>query len=193
MGFCKAIIWWIEDKQWSVRCNFNLWLHGPYGLAKVIEKIPFRFLIKYLRRYGAEIGENCRFERGINLHRALGGKPFENLVIGNNVYLGHKTLIDLSGEVIIKDKVIVASGCQIWTHSSFYEKGNIEGPQYGEHFGNVIIEQGAIIYSGVIISPGLNIGKFAAVGANSLVNKDVEANTFVGGVPAKFIKSNLLI
>lgn len=110
----KNLFWFFESILWSIRCSYNFWLHGPYGLAKVIERIPFRYLVKFLRKYGATIGNDCRFERGLNLHRALGKKPFENLIIGNGVYLGHSTLIDLTEKVEIKDKVIIASRCQIW-------------------------------------------------------------------------------
>jgi len=180
----KPFFWGIEDFFWSIKCSYNYWLHGPYGLAKVIEKIPFRFLIKYLRKYGASIGTNCRFERGLNIHRPLGEKPFENLFIGNDVYLGHKILIDLSRKVIIKDKVIIASGCQLWTHASFYKNNTIDDPNYGEKYGNLVINMGAIIYSNVVITHGICIGKFAQVGACSLINKNVNENCFVGGVPA---------
>jgi acetyltransferase-like isoleucine patch superfamily enzyme len=177
----KNIFWFFENNIWSIRCSYNLWLHGPYGLAKVIERIPFRYLVKFLRKYGATVGNDCRFERGLNLHRALGKKPFENLIIGNGVYLGHNTLIDLTEKVEIKDKVIVASRCQIWTHSSFYEN-NLT---YKENKGPVLIKQQAIVYSNAVISAGMTIGEFAKVGACALVNRSVPDNTFVKGVPAK--------
>jgi acetyltransferase-like isoleucine patch superfamily enzyme len=185
----KIFFFGIEDFGWNIRCKYGFWLHGPYGLAKVIEKIPFKFLIKYLRKYGATIGDDCRFERGINIHRPFGRRPFENLIIGNAVYLGHNTLIDLSGKVVINDKVIIASYCQIWTHTSNYLKRETTNPQYDENTGEVNIGEGAIIYSGVVIIQGLKIGSFASIGANSFINKDVEANILVGGVPAKFIKT----
>jgi acetyltransferase-like isoleucine patch superfamily enzyme len=181
----KHLFWFLEDFLWNIRCHYNFWLHGPYGLAKVIEKMPFRFVIKYLRKYGASIGENCRFERGLNIHRPLGKKPFENLVIGNGVYLGHNTLIDLSRRVTLSDKVIIASRCQLWTHASYYEKKDVEFPEYGEHFGEIKIKDCAIIYSNVVIAHGVTIGSFARVGANSLVNRAVDDLSFVGGVPAK--------
>ena len=185
----KSVFWKIEDWAWSSRCSYNLWLHGPYGLAKVVEKMPFRFLIKYLRKHGASIGENCRFERGLNLHRPLGKKPFENLVIGNEVYLGHNTLIDLSRKVEIRDKAIFASRCQIWTHASYYGQSAPEQFEYGENYGQVIVEEGAIIYSNVVIGHGTRIGRHARVGACSLVIKDVPPGQFAGGVPAKNLKT----
>lgn len=184
----KRLFWKIEDLIWNVKCCYNFWLHGPYGLAKVIEKIPFRYIVKYLRKYGATIGENCRFERGINIHRPLGIKPFENLFIGDNVYLGHNTLIDLSRKVTIEDNVIFASYCQIWTHASYYECPDLKNLKYGEKYGEVLVKNGAIIYSGVIITHGTTIESFSRIGANSLVNKSVPNRQFWGGVPAKLIK-----
>lgn len=38
------------------------------------------------------------------------------------------------------------------------------------------------------ITPGVTIGKNAVVAAGSVVTKNVEDNTVVGGVPAKVIK-----
>ena len=183
----KTIILFAEDLGWAIRCKYNLWLHGPYGLAKVVEKIPFRFLVKYLRRYGATIGDNCRFERGINLHRPFGRLPFENLHIGNNVYLGHNTLIDLTCKVTIGDDAIIASGCQIWTHSSDYTGEGTER-KYVERSGEISVGIAAIIYSGVIISSGVKIGANARIGAHSLVNKDIPESVFAGGVPVAEIK-----
>lgn len=51
----------------------------------------------------------------------------------------------------------------------------------------LICEQ-AIVYSGTIIWPGFKIGIQAKIGANSLVNKDVDDYSFFAGVPAKMLK-----
>ena len=184
----KEIFWFFEDIKWNIKCRYNFWLHGPYGLAMTVEKMPFRFIIKYLRKYGATIGGNCRIERGINIHRPLDKRPFENLVIGNDVYLGHNTLIDLTGKVEIRDRVIIASRCQMWTHSSYYERKVDDKVQYDEYYGSITIEEGAIIYSNTVVSYGIKIGSYSRVGACSLVNKDVKPFSFVGGVPARFVK-----
>ena len=184
----KNLFWFIEDFFWGVRCSYNLWLHGPYGLSKVVEKIPFRFLVKYLRKYGATIGNNCRFERGLNLHRPMGKKPFENLFIGDDVYLGHNTLIDLSRKVEIKDKVIMASRCQIWTHASHFEGNDKKSYVYSENYGNVLIDEGAMIYSNVVIVHNVIIGRYSKIGASSLINKTIPSHEFWAGVPVKRIR-----
>ncbi|MBN1304191.1 MAG: 2,3,4,5-tetrahydropyridine-2,6-dicarboxylate N-acetyltransferase, partial [Anaerolineales bacterium] len=46
----------------------------------------------------------------------------------------------------------------------------------------------AWIGTGSVILPGITIGEGAVVGANSVVTKNVEPYTVVGGVPAHFIK-----
>jgi acetyltransferase-like isoleucine patch superfamily enzyme len=177
----------IEDYSWNISCRYNFWLFGPYGLSGVIERMPSRFTVKYLKKYGATVGEDCRVEKGINLHRATTKLPFINLTIGNNVYIGHKTKIDLSRKVIIHENVIIGSRCMFWTHASDYKYDNPEKPIYYEKYGEIEIFKNALIYSGVIFSYGVKIGKNAKVGAGSMVYRSIEENAFYSGVPARLI------
>lgn len=189
----KTLFYIIEDLIWNLKCIYKLWLHGPYGLSKTIEKMPFRFIIKYLRKYGATIGENCRFETGLMIHRPFGKKPFEKLFIGNNVYLGHNFLIDLSNKITIKDNVIIASNCQFWTHASYYlQTSKHIKPEYKEKCAEITVDEYSVIYSNVVIMHGVNIGKYATIGASSFVNRNVLENSFVAGVPARVIYDNSL-
>ncbi|MHB9027938.1 MAG: acyltransferase, partial [Candidatus Latescibacterota bacterium] len=52
----------------------------------------------------------------------------------------------------------------------------------------VIIRKGAGIKAGALIVHGMSVGENAVVAGNAVVNRDVRANTFVGGVPIKTIK-----
>lgn len=62
-------------------------------------------------------------------------------------------------------------------------KSNEINPPKGIKIGNDVW-----IGMGTIILPGVNIGDGATVAAGSVVTKDVEPYTVVGGVPAKLIK-----
>lgn len=52
-----------------------------------------------------------------------------------------------------------------------------------------IIHSDVWIGDGVIIMPGITIGKGAIIGSNAVVTKDVEPYTIVGGIPAKKIRN----
>lgn len=52
----------------------------------------------------------------------------------------------------------------------------------------VTIEDGAWIGAGVIILPGVRIGKNAVIGAGSVVTKDIPANVVAVGNPCKVLR-----
>jgi acetyltransferase-like isoleucine patch superfamily enzyme len=54
---------------------------------------------------------------------------------------------------------------------------------------SVVIGKNVWIGAGARILPGVHIGDNAVVGAGAVVTKNVEANTVVAGIPAKFIKN----
>jgi acetyltransferase-like isoleucine patch superfamily enzyme len=53
----------------------------------------------------------------------------------------------------------------------------------------IVIKRNAWIGAAATILPGVTIGENAIVAAGAVVSRDVPANTAVGGVPAKFIKT----
>ncbi len=55
--------------------------------------------------------------------------------------------------------------------------------------GPIHIRKNAWIGAGATILPGVTIGENAVVAAGAVVSKDVPANSIVGGVPAKIIKT----
>lgn len=182
----RQVFLFFEDISWNCSCRYNFMLYGPYGLSGVIERMPAYFLIKYLRKYGAAIGKGCLIEKGLNLHRPGEEKPFQNLVVGANVYIGHKTKIDLSRKVIIHDHVIIGSQCMLWTHASDYSNEN-SIPVYKEYYGEIEIFEYSLIFSGVIISYGVTVGSNIKIGAGSMVNRSLENKGFYGGVPVRLI------
>jgi len=54
----------------------------------------------------------------------------------------------------------------------------------------VDIGDSVFIGAGAIILPGVTIGNHAIIAAGAVVNKDVPANSTVGGVPAKVLHSH---
>lgn len=188
----KSIFFFFEDLAWNIRCRYHFWLHGPYGLSRVVEKIPFRFLVKYLCKYGATIGVGCIIDSGFKIHRPDKILPFKNLIIGNNVYIGHNILLDLTEKILFEDDSAMGANCQIWTHVGDYSEKLRDKNDYKELVAPVIIKRGAVCYSGVLINPGVEIGEQSRVLALSMVSKIIPSKEVWYGVPAKFYKKRVL-
>lgn len=184
----RKIFFFIEDIIWNIKCQYNLWLHGPYGLCRVVEKMPFRFLIRYLRKYGATIGDNCIVDSGFKIHRPGKKPPFKNLIIGSNVYIGHNVLLDLTDKIIIEDDSALSAGCQIWTHTGYYDKKLRDNKDYYEKTAPVIIKRSSVCYAKVVVNCGITIGERARIYALSVVNNSVPDNQIWAGIPAKYNK-----
>ncbi len=117
----------------------------------------------------------------------------EKSVIGKNVRIG--TLSDIQGYCEIGDYVNMHSNVHIGQKSKIADYvwifpytilTNDPTPPSFDLLG-VNVEKFAIIATGSIILPGINIGENSLVGAKSLVRKDVERETVVAGNPAKTI------
>lgn len=167
----------------KAKCFF--WLYGPYGVCDLIKTVPYPFIQPLLIKYGAKIGKNCVIDTSLQLHRPDRHLPFKNLTIGDSVYIGHNTIIDLTTEVEIDSYTALGAFCQIWTHTGdwTYNKDDEK-----EKINPVNIGKACIIYSGSIISQGVSIGNYVRVGAGSVVLKNINEYEFVAGIPAKLIK-----
>ncbi|MGI6341497.1 MAG: acyltransferase [Bacteroidales bacterium] len=112
------------------------------------------------------------------------------ITIKENSYIGYySTIQSFSGQ-----KVVIGKNCSISHNVKIYTKSNRSDQNFNnqgvkqKHFGDVIIGDGVWIGANVFINPGINIGENSVIGANAVVTKNVEANSIVGGVPAKLIR-----
>jgi acetyltransferase-like isoleucine patch superfamily enzyme len=105
--------------------------------------------------------------------------------IGKRVEIGYMVLIDNRRPelVTIEDDVTLTTMCVVIAHdlSPNFNEGK-------EIIGKVLIKKGAFIGMNSTIMPGITIGEGSVVAAGSVVTKDVEPFTVVGGVPAKKIR-----
>jgi acetyltransferase-like isoleucine patch superfamily enzyme len=109
----------------------------------------------------------------------------KNTKIGNNVFINFDCVfLDLGG-ITIEDNVLIAPKV------SLLSEGHLISPTERASLvpGHIHIKKGVWIGAGAIILHGVTIGENAVVAAGAVVSKDVPANTIVGGIPAKIIKS----
>ena len=108
----------------------------------------------------------------------------KNIHLGKNVFINSGCRFQDQGGIYIGDNVLIGHNVVIATlnHNENPEKrGNLIPSK-------VEIGNDVWIGSNVTITPGVTIGDNAIVGAGAVVTKDVEKNTVVAGVPAKYIR-----
>lgn len=105
--------------------------------------------------------------------------------LGKNVFINHDcTFLDMGG-ITIEDDVMIGPKVCLTTESHPID------PQERKKLlvKPIVIKRNAWIGAGATILPGVTVGENSVVAAGAVVTKDVPANTVVGGVPAKVIKT----
>ena len=124
------------------------------------------------------------------VNRTLGLMPPFNTDFGKNIHIGENVFINSGckmqdqGGIFIGDDVLIGHNACLLTLNHDFDPEN----RADMHPEPVRIEDKAWLGSNVTVLPGVTIGEGAIVAAGAVVTKDVEANTIVGGVPAKLIK-----
>jgi len=105
--------------------------------------------------------------------------------IGKNVFINFDCVfLDLGG-ITIEDNVLIAPKVSLLSeeHPISPDERQSLVP------GHILIKKNAWIGAGATVLPGVTIGENSVVAAGAVVSQNVLANTIVGGVPAKIIKS----
>ena len=116
-------------------------------------------------------------------------RSYGDLQIGYNFCLNSYSRIIAHDKITIGNNVTLAQFVTILDHDHNYEV-NLQGDLClnGYKTAPISIGNNVWIADKVTILKGVTIGDNVIIGANSLVVKDVESNSIVGGVPAKLLK-----
>jgi acetyltransferase-like isoleucine patch superfamily enzyme len=109
------------------------------------------------------------------------------LIIGNNVFLGHQVVLHPNKRIVIEDDVLVASNCFITDsneHPIDMERRIRHQPCEPGEIKPVVIRRGAWLGKDCVILRGVEIGEGAIIGAGSVVSKSIPPFTIAVGNPA---------
>lgn len=132
-----------------------------------------------LRSLFAKCGDNNVIKDGFRCNFGF------NITLGSDCYINYDVKLLDSYKIEIGNRVLIAPGaviCPVTHHNEVKDRKKLI-------IKKVTIEDDVWIGANVVVMPGVTIHKGAIVAAGSCVNKDVEAYTVVGGLPAHFIKS----
>ena len=151
--------------------KMTLLMHIPGRIGSYIRKKTLRF---------KKCGKNVFI-----YHHAWFKMP-SNISIGDDVRIHPMTYLDASGGIEIGSHIGISPGCQIYTQNHGIKRDELYYYQ-PYRLGKVVIEDDCWIGAGSIITAGVTIRKGTIVGAGSVVTKDTEPYSIIGGVPAKKI------
>jgi len=135
---------------------------------------------KFVNLYGCEVGDHTKIGCFVEIQKKakigkyckISSHTFicEGVTIEDEVFIGHNV-------TFINDKYPKATngGGRLQTEEDWTVQP-------------ILVKRGASIGSGATILCNVEIGENAIVGANSLVTKNVPANSIVAGNPAKLIR-----
>jgi putative colanic acid biosynthesis acetyltransferase WcaF len=158
---------------WNISC---LILFRPFG-SRLFKK--WRVLI--LKCFGAKIDWSSHIYSSVKIWA-----PW-NLEIGKNSSLGPQVDCYNQGKITIGANTVISQKTYLCASTHDYTKRDFPLVLKPIQIGN-----GVWIAAGAFIGPQVRIGDYAVIAACAVVIKNVDANTIVGGNPAKFIKTRNL-
>ena len=106
--------------------------------------------------------------------------------LGRNVFINQNcTFYDLGG-LDIADDVMIGPNVSLITSGHPLEPSQRRACVVAKP---IVIERNVWIAAGATIIGGVTVGENSVVAAGSVVTRDVPANTLVGGIPARVIRS----
>lgn len=146
------------------------------------------FISRYAQLYGPEnmeIGNHVR----IDDFCILSG----NIKIGNYIHISAYSALYGKFGIEMEDYSGASPRCTIFSATDNFSGNFLIGPMVDSNYtdiigGKVIIKKFCQLGSGCVVLPNVTIGEGVAVGAMSLINKDLEAWNIYAGIPVKFLK-----
>jgi acetyltransferase-like isoleucine patch superfamily enzyme len=158
------------------------------GFKSVGENVKISCLAHFFNPKNIQIGNNCRIDAFSILYAGEGG-----ILFGDYIHLAAYVSLQGSEKIELKNFCGLSSRVTVYSSSDDFSGNFLTGPCVPEKFRGVVsksvlLEDHVIVGAGSIILPGVKISAGSAIGAMSLVSKDIPGNSIYSGIPAKFIK-----
>ena len=138
------------------------------------------------------------FGEGAEFRPGAYAEACSKISIGDNVVIRPGTFLFADptcggGSIVIEDDVLIGPGVHFYTNNHKYSDAS--QPIYYQGYpdptvrDSIILKKGCWIGAAAVILPGVTVGENTAIGAGSVVTKNIPAFSVAVGNPAKVIKS----
>lgn len=131
------------------------------------------------------LGANVTFKKNSYVYAHRGG----GITLGNNFGINTNSQLGaFEGKITIGDNCSIGPNCVLMAVNHNYKNPDVPFMLQGDTCGEIILEDDIWIASNCVITTNTRIGRSSVIAAGSVVTKDVEPFSLVGGVPAKLIR-----
>jgi acetyltransferase-like isoleucine patch superfamily enzyme len=185
----RALTIWAWGEAWRIHWT------TPLFQSRLVRPAPHLHLGGQMPYVGGtleiEIGTGCTILGRTSMIGRSASPTTPRLRIGRNCFIGYQTFIAVGRTVEIGDDVLISGNLFLAGfpgHPMDPDARAAGGTDTEDQIGDIIIEDGAWLATGVTVVGGVRIGHGSVVAAGSIVTKDVPPGVLVAGVPAKVIK-----
>ncbi|CAM3562743.1 acyltransferase [Erysipelothrix urinaevulpis] len=160
--------------------KFQVFMFNRFRNIRGKKGMLLRYIL--LKNISKTCGDNVLINEGVII------KNIQNISFGNNVSIQENSYFEGKGGIVLGDDISIAHSCSVLSTTHTYSDFNtpIKYQEIEEKM--VTINNNVWIGCKVTILCGVEINTGSIIGANSLVNKNVDENVIVGGVPIRFLK-----
>lgn len=165
---CRRILNEANDEARKITCRLNNSYHSQEEIREILSdlfgyKVPDS--LRLFPPFNTDFGKNTKVEDNVFINAGCQFQDQGGITIGEGALIGHNVVLATLNHDLNPSRRQIC----------------IPSP--------IKIGKNVWIGSNSTILPGVDIGDNSVIAAGAVVTKDVPANTIVGGVPARFIKS----
>ena len=176
----------------KVLCNPQLAVALLNAQLKIRAKARLPLSVRLYGRIYFRAGGDVEFGDGVSLVGTL--VPIEIVSHeGSHISIGEHTFINYGASITAYREVRIGRHCLLGHHLRIIDRNEygLEQREIAPPAAPVLIEDHVWIGAHVIILPGARIGRNSAIGAGSVVTKDVPPNCLVVGNPARVLRQTI--
>ncbi|WP_436930197.1 acyltransferase [Halosimplex halobium] len=159
------------------RTKYLQWLWRQFDATPMADNVEFalRFRRMLADHLFADVGDDCRFFKGITFTYG------HNISVGDNVVVHDDVHLDDRGMLTIGDRVSISDDAHVYSHDH-----DINDQTAVDNYHTIIEDDARITYDSMVRA-GVRMGENSVLAAKSIAGKDVPAHHIAAGTPAKSI------
>ncbi|QGA81241.1 acyltransferase [Halomicrobium sp. LC1Hm] len=166
-----------KDEDAFTESKYLQWLWRQFDATPMADNVEFalRFRRMIAEHLFEEVGDDCRFFKGITFTYG------HNITVGDNVVIHDDVHLDDRGRLTISDRVSISDDAHVYTH----DHDSVDQTHVDNY--HTIVEDDARVTYDSMVRAGVRLGENSILAAKSSVSRDVPAHHIAAGTPAESV------